>query len=281
MRLKICVLLILTIFSTFSFVVLYEVNNRDKLEVVFLDVGQGDSILIKTPYRTEILIDAGKNSIVKRSLGEHLPFYDHKIDLTISTHLDEDHIGGFKDFLNGYTSDYHVLFSTSTKENIITNSLWNDLKEKTVITKKVKRGDRIILGDDIYIDILHPKSDENLKNENDKSLVLKLVYLETSFLLTGDISSEVEKELVQIYGEYLDSDVLKVAHHGSSHSSSKDFLDVVKPMYAVISAGKDNRYGHPHDVVIERLKEVQSDVSITLKDKSIRYVSDGKTIKKI
>ncbi|MFT5179766.1 MAG: competence protein ComEC [Candidatus Paceibacteria bacterium] len=281
MRLKLCILSIL-LFSVFG--TIYYLSNEkesDILKVVFLDVGQGDSIYIEAPNKLKVLIDAGKDGKVKRSLSKNISFYDHLIDMTISTHLDGDHIGGFQDFFNGYKSDLHILASTSTKENEITRSLFSLLNEGEVMVRVSLSGDRIVLDDvrEVYLDVLYP-SKENLGqgSENDNSIVLRLVYGDTSVLLTGDISGDVEEDLALMYKDQLKSDVLKVAHHGSNDSSTLNFLEKVNPSYAVISSGKDNRYGHPHKETIDRLDLVEALIFDTKELGNIIFLSNGKEI---
>ena len=226
------------------------------LEVHFLDVGQGDSIFVQTPHRTQLLIDGGSGSQVLEKVGSRMPFYDRNLDFVILTHIDKDHAGGLIDILDKFQVGA-VLVSTQvvaeTQDTDLAQEFFAKIEESGVRLVRVEAGDRFWIDEDIYFDILWPSKDvPSGLSDNEKSLVLKLVYKDDSFLLTGDTEKFAEYSLATNNID-LGADVLKVGHHGSNSSSAKYFLDKVQAKIAVIQVGK-NSYGHPHGVVLERLQ---------------------------
>lgn len=245
-----------------------------KLTVSFLDVGQGDAIFITAPNGNQVLIDAGAGRQVLRSLGAVMPFYDKTIDLVIGTHADADHIGGMSFVLERFT----VL-------GIISNGVGSQTDSYELFTERsqaeqaknmiARQGMRIVLDKNVFLDILFPREDMGEFETNDGSIVARLVYGDNEFLLTGDLPQNREMELVGRFGSLLESDVLKLGHHGSKTSSSAYFLDQVKPKLGIISAGKDNRYGHPHQIVLERLTSKNISYLNTADMGTITLESDG------
>jgi len=252
------------------------------LKVNFLDVGQGDSAFIQTPENHQILIDGGPGSTILGKLNAFLPFWDKTIDLVILTHPESDHMQGFLDILQRYKADY-ILWTGVEKLTPEYN------KWISILEKQKKMGAEIIIADanqeikagDVLIDTLYPLENlegKELKNtSNDTCIVSKLVFGKNSFLFTGDISSAAEKELVNNKSD-LQSDVLKVAHHGSKYSTSDIFLSVAKPKVAVISVGAKNTYGHPTSEVLQRLEKFGIKVFRTDKDGDVKMESDGNNI---
>jgi len=227
-----------------------------KLQVVFLDVGQGDAILISEGEK-QILIDGGMSGQkLLEKLGEYVPFWDRKIDVVIATHPDADHISGLVDVLKNYSVD-EVIESGAESQSQVFGTMEKIISDKKVEKQIARRGMKIKLSDDANLEIFSPTDDivNNLKKDdtNSASIVAKLTYGENSFLFTGDFPLELESQLVSA-NLPLSSDVLKVSHHGSKSATSVQFIDHVKPKDAVISVGKDNRYGHPTAEVLERLK---------------------------
>lgn len=260
------VLLVLT-------VILWSVilNSGNETKVIFFDVGQGDSAFIETPDNFQILIDGGPSSAILGKLGEEMPFYDRTIDLIVLTHPDSDHLMGLLDVLGRYEVK-NVLW-TGTEKETADYYEWKKLLEKEEANIIIaKAGQKIILREnpEIYFLILHP-SEMAEKNSNENSIVGKLAFGDNCFLFTGDISSKIEKRLVEVYGEDLDCDVLKVAHHGSKYSSSPEFIGAVSPETAVISAG-ENRWGHPAEDVLQRLENFGIKILITKEEGDIRFV---------
>ena len=247
------------------------------LTIAFLDVGQGDVIFIETPGGKQVLIDAGPNKKVLRELAKQMPFYDRSIDVIIMTHPDSDHIGGFPAILESYTVDM-VLESGVTCKNSICDELDRLLVEKNLEKKIVQRGTVINLGSDVYLDVLFPDREAVNFETNLASLVIKIVYKDNSFLLTGDSPDEIEEYLLSLDLSDLDVDVLKLGHHGSKTSSSQSFIGFTSPDVVVISVGADNRYGHPHQEVLDILDNFQIGTLRTDHKGTIVIKSDGKDL---
>jgi competence protein ComEC len=254
-------------------------SNND-LKVIFFDVGQGDSIFIETPQKHQILIDGGPSSAVLQKLSERMPFWDKNIDLIILTHPDKDHYFGIMEVLKRYKVDY-VLWTGVVKNSSDYGEWINLLEEKQKRKTKVliAESGQIIKAGDALMNILYPFENvlgQEIKDVNDTSVVARLSFFDNSFLFVGDISSKIEKKLVQQKNN-LFSDILKVGHHGSKYSTSEIFLENVLPEFAVISVGK-NSYGHPTPEVLEKLNNIgaevlrtdqKGDITILLNEKNI------------
>jgi len=263
----------------------YHVNSSlstDVLKVSFLDIGQGDSILIEAPNGVQLLVDAGPDGEVVRQLGKVMKFYDHSIDLMLETHEDSDHISGFVDVLDRYEVGEKLVYGTSTKDTETVEVLENSLLENDVPIRQVAQGDKIILDskNNIYVEVISPFKGQK-GSPNDLSVVLKVVYAETELLLTGDISETIERGLIASYGNQLESDVLKIGHHGSRTSTSDEFLKVVNPKYAVIQVGKENKYGHPDPDVLERIKGKNIEILRNDEEGTVVLTSDGKEFSRL
>lgn len=255
-------------------------SSESALQVSFLDVGQGDATLIETPDGTQVLIDAGRaNNGIGRELSDQLPVYDRSLDLVIGSHADSDHIGGFPTVLKEYRADHVVVPARSAE-----TAAW-DQYLRSVQTEKRKDGARlhrlhagrvIRISDNVYLLALFPDRRHMPADANNSSLVLKLVYGNTSALLTGDISDGIERFITARSARLLEADILKLAHHGSKTASSRMFLSAVSPAQAVISAGTDNRHGHPHEEVLDRLKEMDIKTLCTCNRGTITFTSDGR-----
>jgi len=211
--------------------------------------------------------------------------------MVISTHADLDHIGGLPSVIDKYKITSHA-YDFSTDESSLTREIDRMSDEKRINKINLQAGDRIILDSqhDIYIDILWPTPEIKLKDKNDNSIVTRIVFNEVSFLLTGDASIEVEEFLIKgfannitnedesndISNSKIKSTVLKLGHHGSKTSTDSEFLEEVEPEFAVVSAGLDNKFGHPHQEVIETIKKYSPEVNIldNLYD-SVRFETDG------
>lgn len=225
------------------------------LEVHFFDVGQGDAIFVETPEGNQVLIDGGPDKTVLAKLENVMPFYDRSLDLVAASHMDGDHIEGLIPVLKNFQVG-GVVVSTRDADTPVSKEFWNIVQRKEIPVFMAASGDRITASDDIRFQVLAPwPALADSASDNDVSLVMKLEYKNDSFLLTGDIERRVELALATA-GVNLDSDVLKVAHHGSNSSSNNFFLDEVDPKISIIQVG-DNSYGHPHKVVLERLSSVE------------------------
>lgn len=256
---------------TFSFV--FSLSYSSDLQVIFFDIGQGDSIFVETPQKHQIIIDSGpgKKTLLDKA-SNVIPFWDKTIDLIILTHTDNDHISGFFELLDNYTV-----------ENILWSGIGSDSSKSKKWEKMIKLEganiytaediNKIIFGD-VFFEIISPDKyiiENYSKNANDLSVVSKMTYKNNSFLLTGDITNKIEKEI--IYKD-IDAEVLKVAHHGSKYSSSIDFIKKVNPLIAIIQVGK-NSYGHPAPETLTRLSNFDIKVLRTDINGDIKIVSDG------
>lgn len=266
-------------------------GNEKVLRVSFLDVGQGDAIFIQSPDGEQLLIDGGPNKKVLSELGKVMPFWDRSIDIVIATHPDADHIGGLPDVLERYDVEY--IFDSA----VVSDSSIYDVWQRAIQNEHARythlyRGTRVFLDENIWLDVLYPSREkfENKNpsasldeardksfriNPNEASIIVRLTYGNTCIILTGDIERNGELELLN---DDIDCDVLKIAHHGSKTSTSDAFLQAVSPAIAIISAGKDNRYGHPHNVILNKLQS--AGISLFRTDEVGRVIlfSDGEKI---
>lgn len=249
------------------------------LRVSFLDIGQGDAIWIQAPNGKELLIDSGPDQSVIDRLGEEKNFFDRTIDMILATHSDADHIGGFPYVLDRFKINT-VIESEISSPTLIDRTFGQKVINEHVNKLTARTGERIVLDPKhgVVIDILFPDQNPIGWETNEASIVTKISYGDTSFLLTGDSPSDVEDFLVKTYGNQLHADVLKLGHHGSKTSSSDSFLQTVKPMTAIVSAGLGNKYGHPAPEVIERVESINAQILETSQLGTIDCRSDGKTI---
>lgn len=252
------------------------------LKVVYLDIGQGDSIYIETPDKKQVLIDTGPSSGTVAKLSRVMPFADRSLDLLILTHPDQDHIGGASLLLDTYEVSNVLVTGDYTN-----SSLGKELTKKIDQAKTNKiiaeRGQRFILDQErkIYLDILFPNQDISGFDSNETSIISKLRYGEKSFLFVGD--SSVYNEILIIDTEKdstIESDVLMLGHHGSKTSSSVLWLEKVNPDQAVISAGRNNRYGHPSPEVLDRLEDMGIPYLGTFQEGNVVLMTDGINIYK-
>jgi len=282
-----------------AWIAVYEVSQPRFLEVNFFDVGQGDAIFIETPKRHQILIDGGPSSVILEKLGKEMPFWDRSIDLIILTHPERDHLAGLIEVLKRYKVE-NILW-TGVIRNTSEYQEWiKSIQNEKAKIKIAKANQKIILsksdwglssawegggrvGVHNFIDVLYPLENlegQTFKDSNNTSIVAKLVFGENSFLFTGDIDKSAEGKLIES-GVDINSNVLKVAHHGSKTSSAEEFIKEVSPEIAVISVGKDNKYGHPHQEVLETLAKYDITILRTNQDGDIKIISDGNNFKRI
>ena len=268
------VLGILFLTAILIWLAVFSLENQ-KLEIIFFDIGQGDSILINAKNNQQILIDGGPNDFVVDKLGKTLPFYDKKIELIILTHPDKDHISGLVEVVKRYKVD-KILTTGIECSTEVCQILSEQIQKKKIPIKIAQAGQTISIGDNIFLGILNPLenlSGENVKNKNDTSIVAKLIVGENSVLLTGDITSKAEKKLTE-NNFNLQSDFLKIAHHGSKYSTSENFLEMVSPEMAIISVGK-NSWSMPTKEVLEKLDKEKIKVYRTDIDGDIRIIFSG------
>jgi len=249
------------------------------MEVTFFDVGQGDSAFIETSLNHQILLDGGPDSKVLEKLEEEMPLFDRTIDLVILSHPDSDHITGLLEVLKRYEV-LNVLWSGIEKDSALLDE-WNNLLSLEGANVFIaKRGLNLSFGEAESLEVFYPIESlegETIPNMNNSSVVFKLIYGETSFLFTGDIYKEVEEKVLAL-GVPLDSDVLKISHHGSKTSTTEEFLTTVSPRVAVISCGADNSYGHPHQETLEVLNKYGINIFRTDLKGDIKLISDKNKI---
>lgn len=229
---------------------------RHELLVTFLDVGQGDAVLITAPNGNRLLYDSGPpTGAVLLALSKELSYFDRRIQFMIASHPDADHIGSFVDVLSRYTPALYLDGHTpSSSEDFI--ALEKYLAAEHIERRTLTRGTHISLGSGVSADVLNPAqdSDKESLSANDASAVLLLHFGSSTVLLTGDLESAQEARLVAHYGDKLHATILKAGHHGSKSSTSDALLRAAQPTFIVISVGKNNRYGHPHPAALLRMQ---------------------------
>lgn len=248
---------------------------REVLTVAFLDIGQGDSIYIEGPNGNQILVDGGPNAAVLRQLPKVMPFLDRSLDVVIGTHPDADHIGGLSDVFKRYKVTY--LLEPGIPNNTGPYRAFREAaeNEKGLVEVVARRGMIVDLGRGAELHILFPDRDVSKVETNTGSIVARLAFGNTSVLLTADSPIAIESYLLSLNRAGLKSTILKLGHHGSHTSSSKEYVEAVAPSVAIISAGKNNRYGHPHKEVLAILKSLGVPYQSTAEEGTIRYVSNG------
>ena len=252
----------------------------DNLHVTFLDVGQGDAILISKGNQ-QVLIDGGPGSqAITRELSRYMPFWDRTIELVVLSHPHDDHVSGLVEVLRSYRVE-QVLYAESDCQSAVYAEWLNLIEEKDIAATTACAGQRIEF-DEVVIDVLNPTQPPMTGTDSDEdnnSLVLYAGLGEISFLLTGDIMWPAELELLGRRA-VPQCTVLKVAHHGSSTSTTAGFLAVAEPQLAIISVGGDNSFGHPTDEVLQRLIQALGEDNIyrTDEDGSIQFISDGQKL---
>jgi competence protein ComEC len=244
-----------------------------RLRVTVLDVGQGDSILIQTPSGRDILVDGGPGAAVLRGLGDELPWYDRSIELMVLTHPQSDHALGLLDVLARY--DVRRIVAGPGAEPSATYRAWiTSANGEGEPIASARQGMRFDLGDGVTMDVLGPSESQATSTKiNNTGAVLKITWHDVSFLLTGDIDADAERALIDD-GVDLRATVLKVAHHGSATSSTREFLDAVEPSVAAISAGRNNSFGLPNADAVKRLDQYAA-VYDTATDGALHFETDG------
>lgn len=245
-----------------------------KIEVHFIDVGQADSILIKTFSGESMLIDAGNNADSNLVTNYIKNQGISKLDIVVGTHPHEDHIGGLDAVINNFDIGKAYMPKTSTTTQTYEDVL-NAISNKGLKISSPVSVSTFSLGEANFT-ILAPNS-SNYDDLNNSSIVLKMEYGNNAFLFTGDAEDISEKEIIN-KGYNLSADVLKIGHHGSESSTTESFLNKVNPKYAVIMVGEDNSYGHPHKVTMDKLKSKNIAVYRTDENETIIATSDGSNI---
>ena len=269
---------ILILSNIFVWLAFRDREPSETLTVYFLDVGQGDAILIDSPKHIRVLVDGGKNRKVLTELGKILPFADKRIDVVLATHPDADHIGGLPEVASRFNVEIFIEPGVES-ENSIDDELHRRLDKENITKLIARRGMVVNLGNGAKLQILFPTQDVSNWETNRASIVARLVYGDHEFLLTGDSPSPIEKVLISLDEKTLDVDVLKAGHHGSRTSTSPEFAEATSPEYAIISASKDNTYGHPHKEVLDILNKVNAKILSTADLGTIKFETNGQTLK--
>lgn len=248
------------------------------LEVHFIDVGQGDAILLRSPDGQTMMIDAGPSKNRKKTLAYLSSVGVTSLDYVVITHSHLDHLGGLAKLLKAVpvkkvlsSGKFH---STKTNEKLL-----KAIEKAGIPMVQLTRGDTFKLGEEISVSVLHPPTGWSLKNHdpNNLSVVLRVTYGDVDFLITGDAEVEAEAEILKS-GLIIDSEFLKAGHHGSRTASSLEFLEKAEPKFTVISCGTHNKYGHPHEETIQSLKKHHSTILRTDELGTIIVRTNGKKV---
>lgn len=251
-------------------------NRPTPFTIIFFDIGQGESALVQTPAGQNILIDGGPSAAVLQKLGSTLPWTRRTIDLVILSHPHADHVTGLIKVLERYRVRQILTTGVlhTTPEYLTFLKL---IKEKKIPLAIAQTGQNIKLAGGVSVDILWPPmsyTGQQVDDLNSTSMVNKINFGETSVLFTGDMPIMNEQALISI-GVNLHAQILKVAHQGSRTATSEEFLRAVAPEFAVISVGRNNRFGHPNKEVLERLKNLGIKTFRTDIDGNVSFVSNG------
>ncbi len=274
-------MLLLVLANFFAWQEVWDLDRE--LEVVFFDVGQGDSIFIETPAGHQILIDGGPNGgVILEKLGNEMPFWDRTLDMVVLTHPDSDHLRGLLDVLDSYKVE-NILWTGVLKETK-TFGYWLEKLEAEQANIIIAQKGQIIKAGKSQLYVFHPF--ENIegqsvdKGSNESSIIAKLVFGENSFLFTGDISKKQMDQLLVLSSLSVGpgADVLKIPHHGSKTANNSAFFQVIDPKIAVISCGLDNSYGHPDEQVLQNLNGLGITILRTDLQGDIRITADGSNV---
>ncbi len=255
-------------------IILHE-DREGILKFEVLDIGQGDALWIESPTGTQVLVDGGPNNALMKEIPNVIPWYDRHIDMLVVTNPDKDHFEGFISLLKKYSVD--VVLEPGTKNNTGTY----DTFEKEVADRKIPKilahsGQVIDLGGGAYLQVLFPDRDVSGLSSNDGSIVMRLVYGDTSVMLQGDSTAKIENYLMTLGTTTLKSTILKAGHHGSRTSSVKEYVSVISPQLTVASSGINNDYGHPHKETVDTMNGLGIPFYDTCNNGRIVFESNGK-----
>jgi len=253
------IIAILIFANIISWSIVFDSEKPRNLETCFFDVGQGDSILIKTPYNQQILIDGGPSSVAKK-LSSKMSLMDKTIDLVVLTHPHSDHLYGLLEVFDKFQIK-NLLWTGQEYEGKAFDKLKNLIEKEGANVFIAKKGLKISFDENGFLEVLHPLT--SLENSlvdsataNNSSIVLMLNHFGDKILFTGDISSKQELSILKD-NQDVSADILKVSHHGSKSATSDYFLQSVSPALAVISVGENNYYGHPAPETLNKLKDIK------------------------
>ncbi len=253
-------------------------SSKKGFRFAMLDIGQGDALFIESPTGTQVLFDAGPAKKILGPLRKVMSPFDRTIDAVVITNPDADHISGFADVFKNYKVGL-VLEPGTQNDSQTFQSLKKTIEQKKILDILAKRGMKLDIGGGAYIEILFPDRDVSTWAVNEGSVVARLVYGDTSVMLTGDAPTSTEKIILDnSKNDNLESTVLKVGHHGSRTSTSSAFVEAVSPLFALISDGRDNKYGHPHLDTLNVLTKAGIEILRTDLLGTIIMQSDGKNV---
>ncbi len=270
------VLLLLIVISIVLFGVILHEDRKGTLTFEVLNIGQGDALWIESPTGVQVVIDGGPDNALMKEIPKVMPWYDRHIDMIVVTNPDKDHYEGFLSLLKKYKVD------TVLEPGTVSKTETYALLEKEIADKKIekvmaRRGQVIDLGGGAYLQVLFPDRDISGLSSNDGSLVMKLVYGDTSVMLQGDSTAKIEDYLLTLGTTTLKSTILKAGHHGSRTSSASEYVSAVAPKWTVISSGLRNDYGHPHKETLETMQKLGIPTYDTCNNGRLVFESDGKS----
>ena len=274
-------LLALAILSIVLWSVILREDHKGILTFAVLNIGQGDSLFIESPTGTQVLIDGGLGKNLMKEIAQVVPWYDRHIDMLVVTNPDKDHYEGFIPLLDKYKVDI-VLESGTFSPTPTYTYLEKEIKDKNIPEILARRGQIVDLGGGAYLEILFPDRDVTNLASNDGSIVMRLVYGDTSVALQGDSTERIEHYLAgldpstELRASGLQSTILKAGHHGSKTSSSEEYVKAVDPRWTVISAGSQNKYGHPTQETLDTMAKLKIPTLVTCNMGRIVFHSDGK-----
>jgi len=264
--------------NLFVWLALAESGRQKFTEVRFFDVGQGDAAFVQTARGTQIIIDGGPGNSALEKLGRAMPFYDRQIDWMILSHPDSDHLSGLLAVLENYRVD-NIVWSGIGKDSDECRQWERAIAEEGARVFEVSAGDKFNLDGAVVVEILAPETESAGAKEksNNLSTAARIVHKNRAFLFAGDIDAKKEA-LIFAANPDLRADVLKIAHHGSKYSANEEFTAGLAIAAAVVSCGKENRYGHPHPETLDLLKKYGIKILRTDENGDIVFRTDGEQI---
>lgn len=272
LRLKLTIFLFIILFVFLVFIISAKPDGR--LHLVFCDVGQGDAIFLKSPTGQDILIDGGPDKKVLDCLDSKMAFYDRTLELMALSHPQSDHLVGLIEVLKRVKVK-NILITKATNDTPEFTAWQKAVKEEHAAVFDAKKGKLVDLGTGLKMEILWPPDPFYYRDINETSQVFRISYGNFCALLTGDATLNTWRSL-SLSGELKDCFLLKVPHHGSRNNLDEMLLENIRPKMAVISVGRNNRFGHPHKEVIEKLRGKGIMVKRTDEDGTIEIVTDGR-----
>lgn len=256
-----------------------KIRNNKNLNIFFLDSGQADTILIKTPEEQNIIIDLGSKDGLK-DVGRQIFWWDRKIDILIITHPHDDHVLAIPQLIDKYKIN-KIIFTGIIYDSPIYEEIIKKTQNKKIKLLIPQINQKILLGESCELDFLYPLEslkDKKIENINNSSIVNRLKYKNNYFLFMGDSEIDIEEKLLEKNYE-LKSDVLKVGHHGSISSSHQEFIKKINPKISIIMVGKNNKFNHPSLRTLNKLQKIGSLIFRTDLNGDINITSDGQLIK--